>query len=361
MNSLYLECYSGISGDMLAGALLDLGGDQKKLEDVLDSIPDNGFSVQIRNVKKNGIDACDFCVVLDETHENHDHDMNYLYGKERRPEGRPERRPCPPPPGSDPWRDPGRRPYPPAPYGVCPDPYPPHGWYDAPPCPPPYGQHDPYGPHDPYGDGYFMPGDPYDAHGWDACGDPDEEHHHEHTHGHHHEHRNLSQVYEIIDQVKMTENARALAKKIFRIVAEAEASVHGKPIEEVHFHEVGAIDSIVDIIAIAVLFDDVKEKEGFEDVIVPVLYEGTGQVRCQHGVLPIPVPATAAIAEAYSIRLHVMDDWGEFVTPTGAASVAAIRTKETFPESFTIQKTGLGAGKRNYPGHTGMVRAMLIQ
>ena len=81
-NKLYLECYSGISGDMVVAALLDLGADEEVLKRVLDSVPVSGFHVEISRVKKAGLDVCDFQVILDEDHENHDHDMEYLFGQE---------------------------------------------------------------------------------------------------------------------------------------------------------------------------------------------------------------------------------------------------------------------------------------
>lgn len=182
------------------------------------------------------------------------------------------------------------------------------------------------------------------------------EHSHEHGHGHHHEHRNLSDVFSIIDACKMTEGARNLAHKIFTIIAGAESQAHGIPVEEVHFHEVGAIDSIVDVIALAVCFDNLSP----EKVYVPFLNEGTGFVRCQHGILPIPVPAVANIAADYSLPLHIMKDRGEFITPTGAAFIAAVMTDKLLPETFTIKKIGLGGGKRAYEKPS-IVRAYLIE
>ena len=114
----------------------------------------------------------------------------------------------------------------------------------------------------------------------------DHDHHHEHTHehghDHHHEHRGLIEIQGIIRCSRMTERAKELAEKIFDILANAEAKAHGKPKTEVHFHEVGAVDSIVDIAAVAICLDNL----GIEDVIIPTLYEGSGTVRCQHGVLP---------------------------------------------------------------------------
>ncbi len=177
----------------------------------------------------------------------------------------------------------------------------------------------------------------------------------EHEH-HYHEHRNLNDVLEIIDKTEMTDGARSLAHKIFQIIAEAESKAHGLPVEQVHFHEVGAIDSIVDVIALSVCFTSLK----INRVFVPFLSEGTGTIRCQHGILPIPVPAVANIVQKYSLPLHLISDKGEFVTPTGAAFVAAVVTDKVLPESFTVKKIGLGAGKRTYE-RPSILRAFLIE
>ena len=166
----------------------------------------------------------------------------------------------------------------------------------------------------------------------------------------------MADIVEILNGSALTDRAKKLAVRIFQIIAEAESKAHGLPVEEVHFHEVGAVDSIVDIAAVAVCLDNLDITE----VIVPVLYEGTGTVRCQHGVLPIPVPAVVNIANAHGLNLTITSSKGEFVTPTGAAIVAAIRTADTLPASFRIVKTGLGAGKRNYD-RPSFLRAMLIE
>lgn len=177
---------------------------------------------------------------------------------------------------------------------------------------------------------------------------------------HHHEHRHLSEVYEILDRAAnaeaVTPRAHETAKKIFRIIAEAEAKAHGVPIEEVHFHEVGAVDSIVDILAVAVLADDL----GIENCIVTGLNEGSGFVETQHGQLPIPVPAVAHIAEAAGIALHITETKGEMVTPTGAGIVAALRTSERLPASYKILKSGVGLGKRDF-GRANFLRAQIIE
>ena len=179
------------------------------------------------------------------------------------------------------------------------------------------------------------------------------EHTIEHSH-HHHEHRNLDDVNAIIDKVDTSDNAKNLAKKIFRIVAEAESKVHGKDIKDVHFHEVGAIDSIADIVSFAVLFDDLNPQK----VYFSTLTEGQGFVECQHGKLPVPVPAVCEIAAQYHLPLKITDNNGEMVTPTGAAIAAALYSGEKLPDSFTIEKIGYGAGKRPYSNP--IVRVMSI-
>ena len=180
-------------------------------------------------------------------------------------------------------------------------------------------------------------------------------HKHQHVH-HHHEHRNLGDILHIIEHTELSENARNLAAKIFKIVAEAESKAHGVALEEVHFHEVGAVDSIVDIVAFAFCFDDL----GIERVFIPSLTEGTGEIRCQHGILPIPVPAVVNIVQEYGISMKITDTKAELVTPTGAAIAAAVRTDETLPKEFKITKTGFGAGKRNYEKPS-ILRAFLIE
>lgn len=183
-------------------------------------------------------------------------------------------------------------------------------------------------------------------------------HHHEHEHGHehHHEHRNLDDVCAVIDRGTMTDGARELAKKIFRIVAEAESKAHGVPVSEVHFHEVGAVDSIVDIVSAAVLIDDL----GIRECVVTGLAEGRGFVHCQHGDLPVPVPAVLNIAQAHGIALRTATANGEMVTPTGIAIAAAIRTRDRLPAEYKVEKVGIGLGKRDF-GRANILRAMILE
>ncbi len=173
---------------------------------------------------------------------------------------------------------------------------------------------------------------------------PEHHHHEHHKEEHHHEHRNLEDVNKIIDKAEISENAKNLAKKIFRIVAEAESKVHAKDISEIHFHEIGAIDSIVDIVSFSVLFDELSP----EKVYFSTLTEGQGTVRCRHGDLSVPVPAVCEIVSKYRIPIKISDNNGEMVTPTGAAIAAALHTGEKLPEEILIEKVGYGRGKRPY-------------
>ncbi len=259
--TLYLECRSGISGDMTVAALLDLGADQTVLMDGLDSLNVDGYKIIISRKNKAGIEVCDFDVILE--HES-----------------------------------------------------------------------------------VLEDGHNFDT---EASG-------HLHVKLGRHEHRNLYDINAIIDQSAISENAKELSKKIFHVVAVAEAKAHKKPIEKIYFHEVGAIDSIVDIVSAAICLDNL----GIGEVIVTELYDGTGHIQCRHGMLPVPVPAVTNIAADYHIPLHITSVNGELVTPTGAAIAAAIRTKNKLPEEYKIIKTGLGTGKREYE-QPSILRAMLIE
>ncbi len=178
---------------------------------------------------------------------------------------------------------------------------------------------------------------------------------HGHGHGHEHVHRGLPEIEAIIDAGTLTPGANALAKKVFGLLADAEAAAHGRPRDEVHFHEVGAVDSIVDIVAAAVCLDNLAPQE----VVVTRVAEGRGTVRCQHGIIPVPVPATAYLLRQAAIPTRPLPVEGELVTPTGAALLAAVRTRGQLPDEYLIEGCGMGAGKRDYPT-SGLVRAFWI-
>ncbi len=305
--TLYLECYAGISGDMTVAALLDLGANPERLKSELTSLSVDGYEVEISRVEKSGLDACDFAVKTDEAHATHDHDMEYLHGDTHDHE-------------DDNDHEDG---------------------------------HDHKHAHE---DSHDHKHDHDHKHKHKRKHGHDHEDTHEHDHTHHHAHRGLPEIRSIIEGSRMSEGAKATALKIFEILARAEAKAHGVPVDEVHFHEVGAIDSIVDVAATAICLDDLDVGE----VIIPMLCEGKGTIRCQHGIIPIPAPATLNIVTDNHLNLQLTDVEGEFVTPTGAAIAAAIATSDRLPEHFRVVKTGLGAGKRSYEKPS-ILRAMIIE
>ena len=278
-NKLYLECYSGISGDMTVAALLDLGADQQVLLEGLESLNLPGYQLKIGRVKKNGIDACDFDVILDEPEHHHDHDHEHHH------------------------------------------------------------EHDHEHHHD-----------------HEHEHDHDHDHDHEHHHHHDHVHRNIGDIFAIIDQSKISDRAKQTAKDIFRIIAAAESKAHGIAEDQVHFHEVGAVDSIVDIVSAAICLDNLDITEA----VVSDLYEGCGYVHCQHGLMPVPVPAVVNIAADNALRLRLTQTRGEMITPTGAAIAAYLSKGGKLPESFVIEKIGLGAGKKDF-ATANILRAFLIR
>ena len=306
--TLYLSCDAGISGDMFVAALLDLGADEEGLKKTLESINVDGFEIEIKRVKKAGLDCCDFDVAMKEGYENHDHDMEYLHGHE-------------------------------------------HGHFHG----HEYHHHD----HD-HGHHHDDEHEHHHEHDHDFHHHEHEPGHDDHDHHHHHDHphvhRGLNDVLEIISRADMSENARRIACRVFDILADAEALAHGTTKENVHFHEVGAIDSIADIISAAYCLDNLD----IDKVIIPYLAEGEGTVRCAHGILPIPVPAVANIVAKEGLVLKKTGVRGEFVTPTGASLAAAIKTGDTLPEAYKILKTGYGAGKREYEIPS-FLRAQLIE
>ena len=168
------------------------------------------------------------------------------------------------------------------------------------------------------------------------------EHHHDHEH-HHHEHRNLNDVYSVIDNSSLDEKTKDLAKRIFLRVAKAESKVHNKPLEEVHFHEVGAIDSIVDIVGTAILINKINP----DRIISSVVNDGYGFIECAHGTMAVPVPATSEIFAASNVKFRQIDIDTELVTPTGAAIIAELAEEFTTLPAMVTEKIGWGTGTKN--------------
>lgn len=279
MKTLYLECLSGISGDMTVGALLDLGGDEERLRRDLESLCIDGYELRIYRTQKCGIDACKFDVVLHESgerhshaQEEHEHNHSHHHNQEH-------------------------------------------------------------------------------SHNHEHTCD---NHHHGHARSHHpHTHRNLRDILQIIDHSGISPRAKDLSRRMFEIVADAEAKCHGLPVDQVHFHEVGAVDSIVDIVAVAVLIDQL----GIQRIVSTPLYEGTGTVKCQHGIMPVPAPATARIAADNKVPIIITDSEGEMVTPTGAAIIACLADSYQKPQ-MVVEAIGIGAGTKDF-AHANILRAYL--
>ena len=166
------------------------------------------------------------------------------------------------------------------------------------------------------------------------------------NHNHNHVHRTYTDIKQIIEGSGITEAAKELSRSMFQKVAAAEAAVHGKPIDEVHFHEVGAIDSIVDIVSVAILMDYIKP----DRVISSVVSDGYGTIKCAHGVLSVPVPATSMMYKNEKIRFKQIEVPTELVTPTGAAIISTFAESYGLIPEMNLNKIGIGVGSRNIGG-----------
>lgn len=192
----------------------------------------------------------------------------------------------------------------------------------------------------------------------------DHDHHHGHHHDHthtphehkhsHHEHRNLDVIEKMINTSSLSDQVKSLSLKIFMEVAKAEAKVHGKSLQEVHFHEVGAVDSIVDIVGAAICYDAL----GVSKVIASPVQLGGGFVKCDHGMMPVPAPATAEILKGVPVKIGLTDK--EMTTPTGAAILKALVSEYSDQLQLNISKIGYGLGTREleFPN---VLRVMLVE
>jgi uncharacterized protein (TIGR00299 family) protein len=171
------------------------------------------------------------------------------------------------------------------------------------------------------------------------------QHAHEHSHG-----RGLIEIRELIAKASISDSAKRTAIAIFEALGAAESKIHTTPIESIHFHEVGAVDAIVDIVCAVVG----AEALGVDEIICSPLNVGGGSVKCAHGTFPVPAPATVELLKEAPV--YSSDIQAELVTPTGAAIVKTLaRRFSSFPE-MKIEKSGYGAGSRDFPGHPNVVR-----
>ena len=177
-------------------------------------------------------------------------------------------------------------------------------------------------------------------------------HHHDDEHGHHHHHTSMQDIRDLVGEFEIPQNVKEKILAVYNLIAEAESTVHGKTVEEIHFHEVGTMDAVADITAVCMLMDMIKP----DRVVATAVHVGSGKVHCMHGVLPVPAPATAHILKGIPVYGGRIE--GELCTPTGAALI------KTFADEFgnmpvmTVDKIGYGMGSKDFKA-ANCVRAML--
>jgi len=268
MKTLYLDIFSGISGDMFIGALIDIGVDASKLERELAKLKLDGYHLHISRQQKSAIEGVKFDVHLAHEHEHlHEHSHDHHH-------------------------------------------------------------------HD-------------DDHG--------HEHHHEHEPHDHDEQRTFTQIRKLIMNSKLSPWVKKKSVAVFHRIAEAEGKIHGLPPDKVHFHEVGAVDSIVDIVGTCVGL----EMLGKPRVLAAPVTEGTGWVKCAHGRFPIPAPATLAILGARGVGVTQCEEPHELVTPTGAALLAEFADGFGPMSGLVAERIGFGLGTRDNKTRPNVLRAVL--
>lgn len=179
------------------------------------------------------------------------------------------------------------------------------------------------------------------------------EHTHEHGHGHHH-HAGMGDIRHILSHLDIPQPVRQDAEAVYQLIAQAESHAHGRPVEEIHFHEVGTLDAVTDVVAVCWLLHDLAP----EQIVASPVHVGCGQVRCAHGILPVPAPATAYILQG--VPTYGGSVQGELCTPTGAALLKHFVQRFGSSPVMRVEKTGYGMGKKDFEA-ANCVRAMLGQ
>lgn len=313
MSTLYLEPFSGLSGDMLNALLLDLGADRKHLEEAIKTISLDGYHLHVDRIAKSSIWGTDFDVHMehgekdhgiagDFDHHHHDHHHEHEHTHE-------------------------------------------HAHSHA------HEEHTHAHTHE--------HSQPHDHHHHDHEHTHDG-HSHKHTHSHHHHHgevRGLKEIETIILSSGVSDFVKEKSLEVFRDIAQAEANVHQMPVEEIHFHEVGATDSIIDIMSFFILWETLD----IDTVYSTAVTEGSGTITVAHGVMPVPVPAVMQLRLGTAIPFSQdFDIHTELVTPTGLALFKAIRPVFAQPSNLTATKVGYGFGKRD-TGKFNALRGTLLE
>lgn len=183
--------------------------------------------------------------------------------------------------------------------------------------------------------------------------DHEHSHGHEHGHGHHH-HAGMGDIRHILSHLDIPQPVRQDAEAVYQLIAQAESHAHGRPVEEIHFHEVGTLDAVTDVVAVCWLLHDLAP----EQIVASPVHVGCGQVRCAHGILPVPAPATAYILQG--VPTYGGSVQGELCTPTGAALLKHFVQRFGPSPVMRVEKTGYGMGKKDFEA-ANCVRAMLGQ
>ena len=317
MSTLYLEPFSGLSGDMLNALLLDLGADRKHLEEALKTISLDGYHLHVDRIAKSSIWGTDFDVHMehgekdhgiagDFDHHDHEHEHHHHHEHEHTHE---------------------------------------HAHSHA------HEEHTHAHTHE--------HSQPHNHHHHDHEHTHDG-HSHKHTHSHHHHHgevRGLKEIETIILSSGVSDFVKEKSLEVFRDIAQAEANVHQMPVEEIHFHEVGATDSIIDIMSFFILWETLD----IDTVYSTAVTEGSGTITVAHGVMPVPVPAVMQLRLQTAIPFSQdFDIHTELVTPTGLALFKAIRPVFAQPSNLTATKVGYGFGKRD-TGKFNALRGTLLE
>jgi hypothetical protein len=317
MRIAYLDCFSGISGDMFLGALFDSGVPLSLLAESVAALK-VGARLEVSRVNRSGITASKADVYVngekDRPRENRDHDTRHPHSPEQ--------------------QDPGQQPHEPMEehrheHGSRPVQLAEHNYGLAARTPEGLRQSEP---------------------SWAISPPPRQKDAHRHSHE---QTRGLREVREIISSAAISEAAKKTAILIFEALGASEAKIHNVDLEKVHFHEVGAVDALVDIVCAAVG----AEALGVDEIVCSPLNVGGGTVKCAHGTFPVPAPATLDLlrgAPIYSSGIQA-----ELVTPTGAAIVRTLAKRFAPFPAMKVDRIGYGAGSRDFPGHANVVRLTL--
>ncbi|MDX8045186.1 nickel pincer cofactor biosynthesis protein LarC [Gracilibacillus sp. S3-1-1] len=178
-------------------------------------------------------------------------------------------------------------------------------------------------------------------------------HHHGHNHSHSHHHRHYKDIVQLIEQSELNDSVKRMSLEMFREIGEAEAKIHGMDLQNVHFHEVGAIDSIIDIVGTAILVDALK----VDKIISASVPVGSGHIHIDHGIYPVPAPATLEVLKGVPLKESKIK--GELTTPTGAAIIKTLAKEFSTMPNFKVEKIGYGAGTKTFDNQPNVLRIIV--